>query len=282
MPGTLYLVATPIGNLDDMPPRVAATFGLADFVAAEDTRVTLRLLNHLGLKKPMVSYYEHALHHGEAILNRIEAGENCALCSDAGMPCISDPGEQIVREAHERGIRVVPIPAASACVTALAASGQPTARFVFEGFLPVPKRDRRERLAFLQNETRTMIFYEAPHKLCATLRDLTAAFGGERRISLCRELTKLHEEVLRLTLDGAVAYYETQPPRGEYVLIVEGAPKQQESGPVSEEEALMRVQALLAEGLSRKDAVRQVAAETGLAKNQLYDAALRAQHTETE
>lgn len=265
-----------------MPPRVAATFGLADFVAAEDTRVTLRLLNHLGLKKPMVSYYEHALHHGEAILNRIEAGENCALCSDAGMPCISDPGEQIVREAHERGIRVVPIPAASACVTALAASGQPTARFVFEGFLPVPKRDRRERLAFLQNETRTMIFYEAPHKLCATLRDLAAAFGGERRISLCRELTKLHEEVLRLTLDGAVAYYETQPPRGEYVLIVEGAPKQQESGPVSEEEALMRVQALLAEGLSRKDAVRQVAAETGLAKNQLYDAALRAQHTETE
>lgn len=282
MPGTLYLVATPIGNLDDMPPRVAATFGLADFVAAEDTRVTLRLLNHLGLKKPMVSYYEHALHHGEAILNRIEAGENCALCSDAGMPCISDPGEQIVREAHERGIRVVPIPAASACVTALAASGQPTARFVFEGFLPVPKRDRRERLAFLQNETRTMIFYEAPHKLCATLRDLAAAFGGERRISLCRELTKLHEEVLRLTLDGAVTYYETQPPRGEYVLIVEGAPKQQESGPVSEEEALMRVQALLAEGLSRKDAVRQVAAETGLAKNQLYDAALRAQHTETE
>lgn len=282
MAGTLYIVATPIGNLDDMPPRVAATFGAADFIAAEDTRVTMKLLNFLGLKKPMVSYYEHALQKGEGILRRIEAGENCALCSDAGMPCISDPGEQIVREAHERGIRVVPIPAASACVTALAASGQSTARFVFEGFLPVPKRDRRERLAFLQNETRTMIFYEAPHKLCATLRDLAAAFGGERRISLCRELTKLHEEVLRLTLDGAVAYYETQPPRGEYVLIVEGAPKQQESGPVSEEEALMRVQALLAEGLSRKDAVRQVAAETGLAKNQLYDAALRAQHTETE
>ena len=146
MPGTLYLVATPIGNLDDMPPRVAATFGAADFIAAEDTRVTLRLLNHLGLKKPMVSYYEHALHHGEAILQRIEAGENCALCSDAGMPCISDPGEQIVKEAHARGIKVVPVPAASACVTALAASGQPTARFVFEGFLPVPKRERRERL----------------------------------------------------------------------------------------------------------------------------------------
>ena len=208
LPGTLYLVATPIGNLDDMPPRVAATFGMADFIAAEDTRVTLRLLNHLGLKKPMVSYYEHALHHGEAILQRIEAGENCALCSDAGMPCISDPGEQIVREAHERGIKVVPIPAASACVTALAASGQPTARFVFEGFLPVPKRDRRERLAFLQNETRTMIFYEAPHKLRGTLDDLAAAFGAGRSVSLCRELTKLHEEIKKTTLGEAVAYYK--------------------------------------------------------------------------
>ena len=221
LPGTLYLVATPIGNLDDMPPRVAATFGMADFIAAEDTRVTLRLLNHLGLKKPMVSYYEHALHHGEAILQRIEAGENCALCSDAGMPCISDPGEQIVREAHERGIKVVPIPAASACVTALAASGQPTARFVFEGFLPVPKRDRRERLAFLQNETRTMIFYEAPHKLRGTLDDLAAAFGAGRSVSLCRELTKLHEEIKKTTLGEAVAYYKENDPRGEYVLVLD-------------------------------------------------------------
>ena len=170
----------------------------------------------------------------------------------------------------------------SAAITALSMSGLPTGRFTFEGFLSTTKKNRAQHLDSLRAEQRTMIFYEAPHKLCATLRDLAAAFGGERRISLCRELTKLHEEVLRLTLDGAVAYYETQPPRGEYVLIVEGAPKQQESGPVSEEEALMRVQALLAEGLSRKDAIRQVAAETGLAKNQLYDAALRAQHTETE
>ena len=146
MSGTLYIIGTPIGNLDDMPPRVAATFGAADFIAAEDTRVTMKLLNFLGLKKPMVSYYEHALQKGEGILRRIEAGENCALCSDAGMPCISDPGEQIVKEAHARGIKVVPVPAASACVTALAASGQPTARFVFEGFLPGPKRERRERL----------------------------------------------------------------------------------------------------------------------------------------
>ena len=171
MAGTLYIVATPIGNLDDMPPRVAATFGAADFIAAEDTRVTMKLLNFLGLKKPMVSYYEHALQKGEGILRRIEAGENCALCSDAGMPCVSDPGEVIVRDALARGIRVVPVPAASACVTALAVSGQDTSRWVFEGFLPVNKKQKRERLAELQGEKRTVIFYEAPHKLRTTLED---------------------------------------------------------------------------------------------------------------
>ena len=216
MPGTLYIVATPIGNLEDMPPRVAATFGAADFVAAEDTRVTLRLLNHLGLKKPMVSYYEHALFHGEAILQRIEAGEDCALCSDAGMPCISDPGEQLVKAAHERGIRVVPVPGASACVTALAVSGQDTARFVFEGFLPVPKKERRARLEALQGETRTMVLYEAPHKLRATLDDLCAAFGPERSVSLCRELTKLHEEIRKTTLGQAAEFYRDNEPRGEF------------------------------------------------------------------
>ena len=272
MPGTLYLVATPIGNLDDMPPRVAATFGLADFVAAEDTRVTLRLLNHLGLKKPMVSYYEHALHHGEAILNRIEAGENCALCSDAGMPCISDPGEQIVREAHERGIRVVPIPAASACVTALAASGQPTARFVFEGFLPVPKRDRRERLAFLQNETRTMIFYEAPHKLRGTLDDLAAAFGADRSVSLCRELTKLHEEIKKTTLGEAVAFYKDNDPRGEYVLVLAGADPArlaEETAPTLEE-AVAAARTLQAGGMPPSAAAKQAAAGTPFSKGQIY------------
>ena len=271
MPGTLYLVATPIGNLDDMPPRVAATFGLADFVAAEDTRVTLRLLNHLGLKKPMVSYYEHALHHGEAILNRIEAGENCALCSDAGMPCISDPGEQIVREAHERGIRVVPIPAASACVTALAASGQPTARFVFEGFLPVPKRDRRERLAFLQNETRTMIFYEAPHKLRGTLNDLAAAFGADRSVSLCRELTKLHEEIKKTTLGEAVAFYKDNDPRGEYVLVMAGAPET--ADPEQEltlEQAAQRALELTGEGFGPTAAAKAAAQGTPYSKSEVY------------
>ena len=254
-----------------MPPRVAATFGLADFVAAEDTRVTLRLLNHLGLKKPMVSYYEHALHHGEAILNRIEAGENCALCSDAGMPCISDPGEQIVREAHERGIRVVPIPAASACVTALAASGQPTARFVFEGFLPVPKRDRRERLAFLQNETRTMIFYEAPHKLRGTLDDLAAAFGADRSVSLCRELTKLHEEITKTTIGEAVRYYEQNDPRGEYVLVMAGAPAAQAAAEeVTLPDAVATARLLMAQGTPPAAAAKQAAKGTPFSKGDIY------------
>ena len=260
MPGTLYLVATPIGNLDDMPPRVAATFGAADFIAAEDTRVTLRLLNHLGLKKPMVSYYEHALHHGEAILQRIEAGENCALCSDAGMPCISDPGEQIVKEAHARGIKVVPVP------------GGPTARFVFEGFLPVPKRERRERLDFLQKETRTMIFYEAPHKLRGTLDDLAVTFGMDRPVSLCRELTKLHEEIKKTTLGEAVAFYRENDPRGEYVLVLAGADPArlaEETAPTLEE-AVAAARTLQAGGMPPSAAAKQAAAGTPFSKGQIY------------
>ena len=271
MAGTLYLVATPIGNLDDMPPRVAATFGMADFVAAEDTRVTLRLLNHLGLKKPMVSYYEHALHHGEAILQRIEAGENCALCSDAGMPCISDPGEQIVAEAHARGIRVVPVPGASACITALAASGQPTARFVFEGFLPVPKKERRERLAALRGETRTILLYEAPHKLRTTLDDLAAAFGPDRPVSLCRELTKLHEEIVKTTLGEAVAYYKENDPRGEYVLVVAGADPAAAAGAAPDKgDVVAAARALLAGGMPPSAAARQAAAGTPFSKGEIY------------
>ncbi|PWM55511.1 MAG: 16S rRNA (cytidine(1402)-2'-O)-methyltransferase [Subdoligranulum variabile] len=271
MAGTLYLVATPIGNLDDMPPRVAATFGAVDFVAAEDTRVTLRLLNHLGLKKPMVSYYEHALHHGEAILQRIEAGEDCALCSDAGMPCISDPGEQIVAEAHARGIRVVPVPGASACITALAASGQPTARFVFEGFLPVPKRERRERLAALQGETRTILLYEAPHKLRATLGDLAAALGPERPVSLCRELTKLHEEIVKTTLGAAVDFYRENDPRGEYVLVVAGAaPDAVQADAPTKEDVVAAARALQQGGLPPAAAAKQAAAGTPFTKGEIY------------
>ncbi len=215
MSGVLYIVATPIGNLEDLTPRAARTFAEADFIAAEDTRVTLKLLNHLGLKKPMVSYYEHNLkERGEQILARIEAGESCALCSDAGMPAISDPGEVIVTDALARGIRVVPVPAASAAVTALAVSGQPTGRFVFEGFLPVNRRSRLERLEELKGEQRTMIFYEAPHKLRMTLDDLIAAFGGQRSITLCRELTKLHETIQKTTLAEAAAWYAKTKPGG--------------------------------------------------------------------
>ena len=273
MTGTLYIVATPIGNLEDMPPRVAATFGAADFVAAEDTRVTLRLLNHLGLKKPMVSYYEHALFHGEAILQRIEAGEDCALCSDAGMPCISDPGEQLVKAAHERGIRVVPVPGASACVTALAVSGQDTARFVFEGFLPVPKKERRARLEALQGETRTMVLYEAPHKLRATLDDLCAAFGPERSVSLCRELTKLHEEIRKTTLGQAADFYRDNEPRGEFVLVLAGA----DSADAAQDaptlaEAVAAAERLMEQGMAPYAAAKQAAAGTPFSKGEIYRA----------
>ena len=256
-----------------MPPRVAATFGAADFIAAEDTRVTLRLLNHLGLKKPMVSYYEHALHHGEAILQRIEAGENCALCSDAGMPCISDPGEQLVKAAHERGIRVVPVPGASACVTALAVSGQDTARFVFEGFLPVPKKERRARLEALQGETRTMIFYEAPHKLRATLDDLCAAFGPERSVSLCRELTKLHEEIRKTTLGQAAEFYRDNEPRGEFVLVLAGAdPADTAQDVPTLAEAVAAAERLMADGMAPSAAAKQAAAGTPFSKGEIYRA----------
>lgn len=269
--GTLYLVATPIGNLEDMPPRVAATFGAVDFVAAEDTRVTLRLLNHLGLKKPLVSYYEHALHHGEAILQRIADGEDCALCSDAGMPCISDPGEQIVAEAHARGIRVVPVPGASACITALAASGQPTARFVFEGFLPVPKKERRERLAVLQREPRTILLYEAPHKLRATLDDLAAVLGPDRPVSLCRELTKIHEEIVKTTLGAAVDHYRDHEPRGEYVLVVAGAaPDAAQADAPAREDVVAAARQLLAGGMPPSAAARQAAAGTPYTKGEIY------------
>ena len=273
MTGKLYVVGTPIGNLSDFSPRAAECLRNCDFIAAEDTRVTLKLLNRFDIKKPLISYFEHnRKFHGELICQKIEAGENCALCSDAGMPCISDPGEQIVREAHARGIRVVPIPAASACVTALAASGQPTARFVFEGFLPVPKRDRRERLTFLQNETRTMIFYEAPHKLRGTLDDLAAAFGADRPVSLCRELTKLHEEIKKTTLGEAVAYYKENDPRGEYVLVLAGADPAAvaDAAAPTLEQAVAAARALQAGGLPPAAAAKQAAAGTPFSKGEIY------------
>ncbi|HJB20520.1 MAG TPA: 16S rRNA (cytidine(1402)-2'-O)-methyltransferase [Candidatus Fournierella merdavium] len=272
MAGTLYIVATPIGNLEDMTPRAAATFGSVDFIAAEDTRVTLKLLNHLGLKKPLVSYYEHNLkERGAYILGRIQAGENCALCSDAGMPAISDPGEGIVTDALAAGIRVVPVPAASACVTALAVSGQATGRFVFEGFLPTNLRQRKERLEQLAGEERTVIFYEAPHKLRMTLGHLRDAFGAERSITLARELTKLHEEVVKTTLGEAVEYYESNNPRGEYVLVMAGAsPEENRSPAPTLDEAAERARALMESGMSASAAAKQAAQNTPFGKSQIY------------
>ena len=275
MAGMLYLVPTPIGNLGDISQRCRETLEQADFIAAEDTRVSLKLLNHLNIKKPLVSYYEHnRAESGPKILERILAGETCALVSDAGSPAISDPGEDLVALCAKAGITVTAIPGPCAVITALSISGLPTGRFTFEGFLSTNKKSRMEHLQSLDKEQRTMIFYEAPHKLCNTLQDLCGAFGSERRISLCRELTKLHEEVIRTTLQGAIDYYQEQAPRGEYVLVVEGAAPP----PITEvtlEDALQLVAARMDEGLSRKDAVKQVANETGFAKNALYDAAVR-------
>ncbi len=270
MAGTLYIVATPIGNLDDMTPRAAAVFGAADFVAAEDTRVTMRLLNHLGLKKPMVSYHEHALHRGEGILQRIEAGESCALCSDAGMPCISDPGAVIVRDAIARGIPVTPVPGASACVTALAVSRQDSTRWVFEGFLPAERRARRKRLAALAGETRTMILYEAPHRLCAALDELVSAFGPERSVTLCRELTKLHEEIWKTTLGEAAAHYAEAAPRGEYVLVLAGAPEAADDDVPTPEQAAAHALALTREGLAPSAAARSAAQGTPYSRSEIY------------
>ncbi len=276
MSGTLYIVATPIGNLDDMPPRVAATFAKVDFIAAEDTRVTLRLLNYLGLKKPMVSYYEHQLHRGEAILRRVQDGEDCALCSDAGMPCISDPGEVIVRDALALGIKVEPIPGASACITALAVSGQDTSKFVFEGFLPVHKKQKKAQLETLASEQRTLIFYEAPHKLRVTLDDLSAYFGAERSITLCRELTKLHEEIQKTTLGEAVAYYKDTAPRGEYVLVVAGAaPMAEAEAELTLEQVVNAAAALLEGGMGASAAAKAAAQGTAYRKSEVYQALMQ-------
>ncbi len=281
MPGTLYLVATPIGNLGDFSPRAREVMSEVDFIAAEDTRVTKKLMTALDLpQKPLVSYYEHnRRQRGEEILARLLAGENCALVTDAGTPAVSDPGEDLVALCAPEGVPVIPIPGCCAAVCALAASGLPTGRWCFEGFLSVNKKARREHLDALKDEKRSMIFYEAPHKLRATLDDLCAAFGGERRISLSRELTKLHEETLRMTLAEAVAYFAETAPRGEFVMIVEGAPDVVDEDAEDDRmaRALNAVQKRIENGETLKDAVKMVSADLGVKKNALYQLALEAQ-----
>ena len=268
MSGKLYVVGTPIGNLGDMSPRAVETLEKVDFIAAEDTRVTVKLLNHFNIKKEMLAYYEHNKNtKGNLIIERILAGENCAVVSDAGMPAISDPGEDLVRKAREIGIEIESVPGPSAVITAISISGFPCGRFCFEGFLSMNKISRRTHLEDLKNEKRTMIFYEAPHKLPATLVDMLKYFGN-REIALVRELTKIHETVLITTLEKAVEYYNENTPKGEFVLIIRGA--EEDAQEYTLEDAVKIAQKLILEGQATSAAAKQAAEITGVKKGDIY------------
>lgn len=267
--GIIFVVGTPIGNLSDLTPRAAETLEKVDFIAAEDTRVTLKLLNHLGIKKPMISYFEHnKLQRGEEICRRILEGESCAIVTDAGMPCISDPGEELIKQCAEYGIKTEVVPGPSAVISALCVSGLSTGRFTFEGFLSVNKKSRKEHLDALKDEQRTMIFYEAPHKLPNTLKDLYEHFG-ERRLTICRELTKLHEEIIRTTTKEAFENYSEGTLKGEIVLVLEGAEKGTEKK-FTLGEAVALAEKLMTEGKKTSDAAKQAASVTGFKKNDIY------------
>lgn len=273
MPGKLYIVGTPIGNLGDMTYRAVETLKSVDFIAAEDTRVTQKLLSYFNIKKPLVSYHEHNRKAaGDEISERLEAGETCAVVTDAGMPCISDPGEDLVKLCAERGIPMEVVPGPSAVISALAVSGLDTSKFAFEGFLSTAPNSRKETLTRVTQETRTLIFYEAPHKLAATLNDLYK-FLGDRKVSICRELTKLHEEVIRTTLSEAKELYSGVKPRGEFVLVIEGL-KQEPKAEMTLEDALMQVRSLIDKGARATDACREIAKITGFTKSELYSALL--------
>lgn len=268
MSGKLYVVGTPIGNLEDMSVRAVKTLQEVDFIAAEDTRVTLKLLNHFEIKKPMVSYHEHnAREKGGEIITRLLSGQTCAIVTDAGMPCISDPGEDLVRLCAENGIDTVVIPGPSAAISALALSGLSTSKFVFEGFLNPQKNARLERLEELKREKRTIIFYEAPHKLCDTLSAMYQVLG-DRKITLARELTKIYEEVIRTTLSQAAVLFEEKVPKGEFVLVVEGMVEEEQS--LTFEQALELIQALVDKGEPLSKAAKDVARQTGFKKGELY------------
>jgi len=275
-PGALYLVATPIGNLGDISARAERTLREADFIAAEDTRVTRKLLARLDIRRPLVSYHEHNQREsGERILGRILSGETCALVTDAGTPGISDPGEGLVRLCAEAGVAMYAVPGPNAAVAALALSGLAAGRFAFEGFLSTARKSRFERLRELREERRTMVFYEAPHKLMRTLADMLEVFG-DRRVSVSRELTKIYEETLRSTLSEAVAHFGEHPPRGEFVLVVDGM--QAPPAPAdSLDGAIAAAVAYVEGGLTVKDAVKKAAGETGAPKNVLYNAVVKRQ-----
>ncbi len=269
MAGKLYIIGTPIGNLSDMTYRGVETLKAVDFIAAEDTRVSLKLLNHFDIKKPLVSYHEHSTKYvSDSIVARIQGGESCGVVTDAGMPCISDPGEDLVRICAENDIEIVAVPGPSAAISALAISGLPTSRFAFEGFLSTSKKQRYEHLESVADDTHTLIFYEAPHKLIVTLNDMLQ-YLGDRRISLCREITKLYEEVIRTTISGAVSYYQDKTPKGEYVLIIEGAQKPLELE-LTIEDAVTEVQKLVSGGMRATDACKEIAKATGFKKSELY------------
>ncbi|MBO5574797.1 MAG: 16S rRNA (cytidine(1402)-2'-O)-methyltransferase [Ruminococcus sp.] len=268
--GVLYVVGTPIGNLGDMTYRAVETLEKVDFICAEDTRVSAKLLNYFEIKTPLVSYHEHnAAQVGSGICDRIAAGENAAIITDAGMPCISDPGELLVKMCAERGIKVEVVPGPSAVISGLAISGLGTKNFQFEGFLSVTKKQRNEHLAAVKNSTRTLIFYEAPHKLLNTLEDMLEFFG-DRKISLCRELTKLHEEVIRTTLSQAVEMYKSVKPKGEFVLVIEGARESELVKAETMEQALEQVKSLMQKGMRGADACKEIARATGFSKGELY------------
>ena len=273
MAGKLYVVATPIGNLGDFSPRARETLAQVDFIAAEDTRVGAKLLNKFDIKKPQISYYEHNRRaKGEYIADRIAAGENCAIITDAGTPAISDPGTDLVDICIERGIQCVAVPGPSAVIAALSISGMDTGRWCFEGFLSTANKSRMEHLQAVKDEKRTMVFYEAPHKLLRTLRDMLAVFG-DRQVALCREITKLHEECRRTTLAAALEWYTENPPKGEFVLVIAGAPEQAQTE-ITMDQLLAEVKARMEEGERMKEAVKNVAAARGVSKNDLYNAAL--------
>ncbi|WP_294952634.1 16S rRNA (cytidine(1402)-2'-O)-methyltransferase [uncultured Eubacterium sp.] len=272
MSGKLYVVGTPIGNLGDLSPRAVQVLSEVDFIAAEDTRVTLKLLNHFDIKKEMISYFEHnKIERGQAIINRLINGESCAVCTDAGMPAISDPGEDLVRLCHENSITVESVPGPTAFATALAISGMSTRRFTFEGFLSANKKERRQQLDELADEKRTMVFYEAPHKLAQTLKDMYSVLGN-REVAVVKEITKLHETVIRTNLCNASTMYDNEKPKGEFVIIVEG--KTQEEKEISFERAVEQARALVDEGMSINSASKQIASLTSYKKNDIYKALL--------